>query len=85
MDEILPDPIAVAKQVIVRVHACGVSQIKSGERLVSFQTIELTVADHLARLTLKRPHSANAINPVMAEELWLATMPVRSRLMFVRC
>jgi 2-(1,2-epoxy-1,2-dihydrophenyl)acetyl-CoA isomerase len=41
---------------------------------VSFQTIELTVADHLARLTLKRPHSANAINPVMAEELWLATI-----------
>lgn len=41
---------------------------------MSFQTIELTVADHLARLTLKRPHSANAINPVMAEELWLATI-----------
>jgi 2-(1,2-epoxy-1,2-dihydrophenyl)acetyl-CoA isomerase len=41
---------------------------------VNFQTIELTVLDHLARLTLKRPHSANAINPVMAEELWLATI-----------
>ena len=41
---------------------------------MSFQTIELTVADHLARLTLRRPQSANAINPVMAEELWLATI-----------
>jgi 2-(1,2-epoxy-1,2-dihydrophenyl)acetyl-CoA isomerase len=29
------------------------------------------MADHLARLTLKRP---NAINPVVAEELWLATI-----------
>ena len=41
---------------------------------MNFQTIELTVADLFARLTLKRPQWANAINPVMAEELWLATI-----------
>ena len=41
---------------------------------MNFQTIELTVADLFARLTLKRPQWANAINPVMSEELWLATI-----------
>lgn len=41
---------------------------------MAFQTIDLLLDGPIARLTLRRPEAANAIDPTMAEELWHAAI-----------
>ena len=50
-----------------------------------FHTIELSIKDDIAQLTLNRPDSANAMNTQMAEEMLAVLTGSRAPIASVRC